>query len=181
MCIFWAFDYILKRSSKRAIKGLIMIKLSKEQVKAIDRIYNHNLEPHERLNFINIRLKMLIECINLVNSNANQSPLLKKITQNTIPSVLLHEYLVQELVSFYKNGTVLTNDPSIRPEYYPELERFRDSIPAHMDHKQKLKDGKDWLNQYNIVFGKIGLNTLLTDFANSIPKYEQKLGKPLLR
>lgn len=156
------------------------IQLSKEQIETIKRIYNHSISPHERLNFINIRLRILIEYIALIDINAGQSKFLIQVTQDTIPSFLLHEYLVQELFSFYKNATMLTKDSSIRPKYYPKLEKFRNLIPGHMDHQKKLEKGKDWLNQYNLIFGKIGIKKLLSDFADSIPKYEKKIEKQLI-
>ena len=121
----------------------------------VDYLTNKPMKKYERLNYSFIRVHMLIDFINVINTNASQLkfPANKKAveTGKILPGGLLYEYVIQEISSFYtliyqykKEGI---NLPEI-PEDWKKLSDFRNTIPGHLDKEKKLTTRTAWMDEY---------------------------------
>jgi len=155
------------------------MKISKTVLEEVIRLSNlmdvQELTLNDRLRLSTFRVKMLAEYIDLVNTNSLQIQIPKNNNPIMQPESLLLEYLILEIVNFYKLALKAIKDPSILPSYFGTLKIFRNTMPAHLDEDQKVKSWGELRDLYTTIFFEIGLDKILLDFLSTIEKCEKML------
>lgn len=133
---------------------------------------NQHMRKYDRLNYIFVRVKQLLDFMNVIDTNFNQlkSPAnqatVELIKKGIRPGGLLYEYIILEISSFYTlvhkykmEGAQLPEIPS----YWKTLKVFRNAIPGHMDKEEKIKTSKEWFEKYELIDG-LNILRIITEF-----------------
>ena len=137
----------------------------------IKRIVTNPIKKTGRLGFAYARLTVLLDYIKVIEDNQEQliTPSNKEtIATGQTPAMQLYDYLILEVSSFYHYVKILKNKNSNLvfpdfPDYIRKINTFRNTIPAHLDKDENLKNGEDFINAYQPVFRDIGVARILTD------------------
>lgn len=150
----------------------------------IESIRKNPIKKYDRLDFLYVRISVLLDYVMVIKDNASQ---LKEPANIAIIKAGLHpaqqliEYVVQEISSFYTLAYKYSQISEIPfpkfPDYWKTLKDFRNKIPGHLDDRGELKTGEDWLEIYKGI-SKIGVVKIISDFLifyNEYVKLESKL------
>lgn len=157
--------------------------MTTEQIK--DYYKNQPMKKYDRLNYIYIRITQLLDFMKVIDKNADQliTPASKAViglsNKGVRPSQFLYDYVVQEISSFYTLAHKYIMDgaqlPKI-PDYWKKLKDFRNSIPGHMDNKEKLKTTKEWFEKYESV-DKLNTTRIIKEFEKYYKECVKILGE----
>ena len=174
-------------NEKEAVEQLIK-KFENMGFEEIKNYYkNLPIKKYSRLSFIYVRIRQLMDFINVIEINADQlvepgNKVAYALSNKGLkPGQFLNEYIILELSSFYdlvkkykKEGAAL---PEI-PNYWTEIKSFRDIIVGHTDYKHKLKTSKDWFERYEAI-DRIDINKMIFEFEQYYLECAKILGEEI--
>lgn len=145
------------------------------------------MRKYDRLNFAYVKVHVLLDYINVINSNHSQlvSPANHVSAQSgkVSPSAMLWQYVIMEVCSFYEVIEKMKNQgvgdlPDI-PEYYRKaLKSFRGQVIAHLNPYGNLQTTADWMTEF-IKANKIPIETIIKDFESYYNSCKTILGNDI--
>lgn len=154
----------------------------------VERIKSTPIKKFGRLNYVYVRITVLLDCIQVINSNGDQliTPASKQaIATDQKPAIQLYDYLILEICSFYDYIKALIKknkdiDFPDLPQYLSKIYTFRNSIPGHIDKGERLKTGEDFIDIYQSIFRDIGIEIILKDLEAYYEKCQKMFGEDLI-